>query len=483
MQQKAAGGASAVRYGHCTARQGAQLQEDAADRRQRQVLRLPRLYRLVAPLPVATTPETAVQAAALQAEAPELQHLGTLRQEGQPPAFALPAVPAALNSSLRYLPCTVEGGEAGAAGTAGGSSAAGGGGRGGGAPRVYSKRAVPLLADDPLLPQLVQQARQPTAAAGTQEGGDGSPPPPPPPPPADATADAAAAASQPQFCLAAPAFAALVSTPMLRRGPAWEIPVTILSAEVAARGLQDGSGGGSSSGGSSSSGGGGTVVCLEKPLLHRIMSVRAKQQRLQKYAVLSAGVQAPAAEAQHAQQQQQQAQQATPGRRRTRGSAAAAGTGDSQEQGAAAAAVAPAAAGHAVPHREAAYDCWQLGDCRLLVRSHGRLQLQQEAQQQQQQPQPEGGPPPEEQQEQQEQQPEPGGQHVVLGLKTEYLPDPDRGKWLLWCGPETQIPECRAAPCDSSMHAMPPHPALLADIFGPVRILLLIVLDKLVVLC
>ncbi|PRW56140.1 zinc finger domain containing [Chlorella sorokiniana] len=440
VQQKAAGGASAARYGHCTARQGAQLEQDAADRRQRQVQRLPRLYRLVAPLPVATAPDTAAQAEALMAEALQLLHLGTLRQEGQPPAFTLPATPAPLNSSLRYLPCTVEGGEAGAAGAAaGGSGAAGGSSRGGGAPRVYSKATVPLLAEDPLLPQLAQQARQQAATAGVPWMQDSDVERPPPPPPA--------ADGQPQFCLAASAFAALVSTPMLRRGPAWEIPVTILPADqpAAAAGAElGGSSGGGSGGGSGS--GSGTTVCLEKPMLHRIMSMRAKQQRLQKYAVLSLGLQPSPAEAQHAQQAQQQQQQATPGRRRTRGSAAASAgaEGDSGEAAATAAAAAPAsgaAAGPGMPPREAAYDCWQLGDCRLLVRSHGRLQLQQQEgqQQQQQQQQQDGGsqqggraalqqPGGEQQQqeERQQEQQEAGGQHVVLGLKTEYLPDPDR---------------------------------------------------------
>ncbi len=433
VQQKAAGGASAARYGHCTARQGAQLEQDAADRRQRQVQRLPRLYRLVAPLPVPEAPPPA-QAAALLAAAPQLQHLGTLRREGQPPAFALPAEPALINSSLRYLPCTMEGAAAGAADAAGAagnaaagrSGTAGGSSRGSGAPRVYSKQAVPPLADDPLLPQLVQQAQQAAAASGTAAGGEGAegqeaPPPPPPPAEADAGAE-----GQPLFCVAGSAFVALASAPMLRCAPAWEIPVTILPADEAA----DVPAGGGSGGGSGDGGSGGTVVCLEKPLLQRLMSMRAKQQRLQKYAVLSMGLQQPAA----ASQQAQQAQQPTP-RRRTRSSLAAAASaegGDAEAPTAAAAAANSAPApGPGLPHREAAYDCWQLGSCRLLVRSHGRLQLlqQQDAQQQQeeqQQQQQQGGVPPPPPL-QQQQQAEPGGQHVVLGLKTEYLPDPDRG--------------------------------------------------------
>lgn len=410
------------------------MEQDVADRRQRQVQQLPRLYRLVAPLPVAAAPETPAQAAALLAEAPQLQHLGTLHREGEPPAFGLPAGPALLNSSLRYLPCTVEGSEAGTAGAAGatgGSSTAGGAGRGGGVPRVFSKRAVPLLAGDPALPQLVQQAAG--AAAPLEAAGEEAPPPPPPP---------AAAGGQPLFCLAASAFAALVSTPMLRCGPGWEIPVTILSAEEAAGG---GSGGGASGDGGSSS---DNVVCLEKPLLQRLMAMRAKQQRLQKYAVLSLGVQPPAGAAQQAHQAQQQQ---SPPRRRTRGSAAASagpegGAGEAPAVEAAAPGGNSAAAGPALPQREAAFNCWQLGDCRMLVRSHGRLRLQQqegEGPQQQQQQQPVGQQQQAEQaaeqqqgqqqgeQQQQDEQQQPGeaaGQHVVLGLKTEYLPDPDTGE-------------------------------------------------------
>ncbi|KAI3436542.1 hypothetical protein D9Q98_005958 [Chlorella vulgaris] len=346
--------ASQERYLFCSDRQFSQLEEDGRRRRDRVQQQLPRCYRLreVVPVPQALPP--AAQGGGMQAEAPQLQHLATLRREGQLPLFVQPANNSPIHGDKIYLPASI-------------TAAHGGGGAGGGEPAVasatgaasnrkgeYRKEAVPLLSQDPLLAPMVLQAAQ-------QPG-----------PYVEAVHEAAATA-EPVFAISASAFSAIVSTPLLMRTPAWEIPITIQPAAAE----------------------GGQVVCLEKPLAQRLLPLRAKQQRLQKYAVLSLGVQQQ--QVQHQAEQQQQ--QPDVPRRSTRGAAAAAAASAPSPPSAAKPVV---AAGGPQP-REAAYDCWQLGDCRLLLRSHGRMQLKAQQQEQQQ----------EEQQEQQqeEQQQEQQGQH------------------------------------------------------------------------
>ena len=387
VQQKAAGGTAASRYRQCTARQAAQIEQDVSLRRQRVQLQLPRCYRLLSALPVAQAPPQPAAGAGLglqQQEPLPLQHLGELLREGQPAVFAAPAGGTSIPGDRLYLPASVEAPAAG--GPASLAAALGG---------VLRRQRVPPLAADPLLQQAAAQARQqaaPAAGAGAAEGG------------------ASKEAVQPVYCLAASAFTAIVRTPMEGRQTAWEIPVTIQPSAGAARGEQQPGEDQQEQGQQQ----GGMLVCLDKPLQARQLTQRAKQRRLQKYAVLSLGLQQAGQTGQ--QQEQQQAKQ----RRSSRGAPAMA----------AAAAPGMPAATAGLPPRESAYDCWQLAGCRLVLRSHDRLLFQP------QQPpvgerlgSEQGGPAgaaeaaAAEGGEQGAQQ----ARHVVLALKTEYLPDPDLG--------------------------------------------------------
>ncbi|EFN58612.1 hypothetical protein CHLNCDRAFT_140814 [Chlorella variabilis] len=285
VQQKAAG----VKYQHCTERQGAQLEEDEMGRRQRVHRGLPRCYRLRAVLPVPTpAAAAAADAGRQQAEGLPLRHVAALRREGRPPVFVRPADGATIPGSNIYLPCVVEAPPGGAGRASGGSG------------EVYRKAEVPPLAEDPLLAELAQQAQQ----AQDERA---------------AAAPAADGAAQPLFCLSASAFAAIVSTPMLEGVPAWEIPVTIQQLPPAAAAGAGGEQAGEQQQQQQESG--SVVVCLEKPLLPRMMTLRAKQQRLQKYAVLSLGLQQQPQQEQGGEQPQQQQPRT---RRSTRGTAAAA---------------------------------------------------------------------------------------------------------------------------------------------------------------
>lgn len=450
VQQRATGGTAAQRYQHATARQLAQLEDDEVQRRQRVTRHQPRFFHLRTVLPVGTAP-AAPPAEGQPAEppTPQLRHVALLRRDGQAPLFTVPPSGAKLHGDRRYLPCCVP---AGAAGTAGAAPTL-----------AYRKAAVPPLAEDALLlavapqaliqqpppqqehkrepghvkqqDQLQQQAQEQAQQQQQQEQqaqAQG-------PPAADSSQEQQAQQqAQPLFCLAASAFAAVVSTPMLQRRPAWEIPITVQQLP-AGGGRQEGDRAGMRVSGSTSASW-PTLVCIDKPLQQRVLTMRAKQQRLQKYAVLSlaAGSQEP----RHGQDGAQQAEQGGgQGGAQTRHSARstrsaaptarpAAAEGPEAPQPAGASSAAPA-----LPPREASYDCWQLGDCRLLLRSHGRLlhakapteggskQPGTEAAGQQdgeQDGQAEQG----EEEAQQTQAPE----HVLLGLKTEYLPEEESGE-------------------------------------------------------
>ena len=390
VQQKAAGGTAASRYRQCTARQAAQIEQDVSLRRQRVQQQLPRCYRLLSLLPVAQAPPQAAAGAGpgLQQQEPlPLQHLGELRREGQPAVFAAPSGGTSIPGDRLYLPASVEAPAAG--GPASLAAALGG---------VYRKQRVPPLASDPLLQQAVAQARQQPAPAGSANGGAGE------------------EAVQPLYCLAASAFTAIVRTPMEERQTAWEIPVTIQPSAGAA-GCEQQPGEGQQEQEQQQ---GGMLVCLDKPLQDRQLTQRAKQQRLQKYAVLSLGAQQAA---QAGQQQEQQEQQQAKQRRSSRGAPPAA-----------TATPGTPAATAGLPPRESTYDCWQLGGCRLVLRSHDRLLFQPQQLPVEEREGPEQGPPggaaaaaAAEGGAQQTQQ----ARHVVLALKTEYLPEPDLGMLLL----------------------------------------------------
>ncbi|KAL4440696.1 hypothetical protein ABPG77_000405 [Micractinium sp. CCAP 211/92] len=487
VQQRAAGGTAAQRYQHATARQLAQLEDDEAQRRQRVTRHQPRFFHLRTVLPVGTAPAAPpVEGQPAEPPPPQLRHVALLRRDGQAPLFTVPPSGAKLHGDRRYLPCCVP---AGAAGTAGAAPTL-----------AYRKAAVPPLAEDALLlavaPQaLVQQpppqqehkrepghvkqqdqskqqaqeqAQQQQQQQEQQAQAQG------PPAAASSQEQQAQQQAQPLFCLAASAFAAAVSTPMLQRRPAWEIPITVQQLP-AGGGRQEGDRAGMRvSGGTSSSG--STLVCIDKPLQQRVLTMRAKQQRLQKYAVLSltAGSQEP----RHGQDGAQQAEQgAGQGGAQTRHSARstrsaaptarpAAAEGPEAPQPAGASSAAPA-----LPPREASYDCWQLGDCRLLLRSHGRLlhakapteggskQPGTEAAGQQdgeQAGQAEQG----EEEAQQTQAPE----HVLLGLKTEYLPEEESEEFTVdeLCRWWLRLHICPTADALLAAHVHVPHSKLLS---------------------
>lgn len=446
VQQRAAGGAAAQRYQHATARQLAQLEDDAAQRRQRVTQTQPRFFHLRAVLPVATAPAApAAETLAAEQDPLQLQHVATLRRAGQVPLCEVPPSGTKLHGDRRYLPCCVPAGAASAAGTAA-------------RPQVYRKEVVPPLADDPLLLEVARQAlgqqerQQPQqeqeqlqqddamAAGSEQEQQD------------QQQDQQAQQQAQPLFCLATSAFVAIVGTPMLQRRPAWEIPITVqhLPADKEPPG-GDAAGAAAGAGGASSSG--PAIVCIDKPLQQRVLTMRTKQQRLQKYAVLSlvACGQQRAGQAQQRDAEQQAGQEGQQGqapvRRSTRSAQRPAATAPAE--GAAAAgsstpggSVAPeasAARGSAVallPPREASYDCWQLGGSRLLLRCHGRMQLSAPiAEGDGAQPAQAGGEDAVQagggqqgERAQQAAQHAHQAQHVLLALKTEYLPEEESGE-------------------------------------------------------
>ena len=118
IQQRAAGGAAAQRYQHASARQLAQLEDDAAQRRQRVARHQPRLFHLRAVLPVDAAPPApaAGDQPSTELPAPELRHVAALRQDGEAPLFAAPPSGAKLLGDRLYLPCTVLAGRARRAG-------------------------------------------------------------------------------------------------------------------------------------------------------------------------------------------------------------------------------------------------------------------------------------------------------------------------------------------------------------------------------
>ena len=181
---------------------------------------------------------------------------------------------------------------------------------------------------------------------------------------------------------------------MQDRSPAWEIPITVLEQEQQQQEQQKGHVTTAK------------LVLVDKPLLGRLETMRAKQQRLQKYAVLSLGIRKEQPVQQQLQQQQQQ--QDAPRRRpatRLRASTQAANAGAETAAPDVAATAAPS-----FPSRETAYDCWQLGSHRLVVRSHGLLERQlQEGERQQFGEQLQG-------------------EQVLLAVSPEYLPEPDLGE-------------------------------------------------------
>ncbi|KAL4457520.1 hypothetical protein ABPG75_012385 [Micractinium tetrahymenae] len=503
VQQRAAGGAAAQRYQHATARQLAQLEDDAAQRRQRVTQQLPRCFHLRAVLPVPTAPAApAADGRPAQPPTPQLRHVAMLRREGQAPLFEVPAGGTKLHGDRLYLPCSVP---AGAAGSAAAAPA-----------QVYRKQAVAPLAEDPLLPELALQALQ--AKKGTdqqqqqgqeQQGQEqqGQERDMQQEPPATAGSEQQQQQGQPLFCLAASAFSDIVGTPMLQRRPAWEIPITIQPlpapvGEQAGEAAVDGRASGS------------VMVCIDKPLQQRVLTMRAKQQRLQKYAVLSMAA--------HSKRPQGQAQQhrgaageaegeaekgETPARhstRSTRGAAAAGAAEAGRASGETKAAGAAGAAPAGLPPREAAYDCWQLGGTRLLLRSHGRMMLQpaavsanggdmqaggegagqqaeqggqqagqhegqqggQQAQDAGEEGEKDGGQEEaqeqakQQQQAQQEQQP----QHVLLALKTEYLPEEEREEFTVdeLCCWWLRLSVCPTADALLAAHVHVPHSKLLS---------------------
>jgi hypothetical protein len=396
---------STVRYHHCTARQEAQLEEDARARRRR-VQRLPRLCRLRVLLPAAPL---SAAAAAGPPQPPQLVHLGCLLRSGEPPRFVPPASEASIPGNWLYLPATGQPGGGGGDGTAAGS------GTPGVAKQPYRKAEVPPLAEDSLLGELAQQARRHNSGAG------------PAPEASTAAAEAELQLQQPVFCLAATAFAAIVSTPALQGQQAWEIPVTVCAPSE------------QEAGGPTA---GGPMVCLDKPLPQRSLRQRDRQSRLQKYGVLSLGVQWPGQPAAQGAAQDGGPQNAAPQRRSTR-SAAAGGPAPPD-------AATLAGRGAALPPREGSYDAWQLGSRRLLVRAHGCLLLDEHPDQQQEQAAGQQDEAPEQQKHQgqngheeaQQEATDGGGgaatqpptlaRRTVLAASTEYLPEPDIGEW--WWG-------------------------------------------------
>ena len=374
------------RYMHCTARQEAQLGDDMVLRR-RQVAALPRLYRLQATCPVPELPDPNLPQPPVAAA--QLQHMGQLRAVGDPLRVALPPAGTILAGDKLYLPASLAEGSS----QKGASGPSRGGGGGGG---VFRKLRPPPLAADPVLLELAGQVEAQQQQQGGQGGGGGGGSNGQPP--------------APLFSLAASAMAAVACTVGQHYLTSWEIPVRITeqSAPVSG-GAPDGAGDSRGTGAAAS--GGRRRIFLDKPLLPRGSTLRARQHLLQKYAWLSAAV---------------------------RQAAETAGTGDQP------------ATGGGVPTREASYDEWRLGSHRLLVRSHGRLlapaqlpsaaddgageaecaagsggsgdgspdqQQNQRRVRQRQQAQ---------QQQQQQDQPPASTEPVVLSLKEEYLPDPDR---------------------------------------------------------
>eukprot|EP00887_Chlorella_sp_A99_P002698 scaffold6.g2698.t1 len=328
----AAVAARAERYTHCTSRQAAQLEQDMAQRRAHQALALPRYYRLQAAAPLPPLE------AALPAEAARLRHVALRGAAGVPPRAAPPPVRAALDARKLYLPAAVDLPPAEAVQAAQAAGQRSGQRSGGGAPAapgVYLKARPPPVECDPTMLCLAAQLEreQQEQGQGATDGGSGG---------------------GAVFCLAASALAAVAGTVLRQYATSWEVPVRITegggSAEEGGHSAEPGPERGGASGG------GGKRVFLGKPLLPRTATMRQRQHRLQKYAWLSAAVQ-------HAEQQAEQVEQAEQ-------QAALDGTSAAPGR---AGAVAAAAAAVGLAPRETTYNEWRVGPRRLLVRAHGRL--------------------------------------------------------------------------------------------------------------
>ncbi|GAB4822948.1 hypothetical protein N2152v2_009994 [Parachlorella kessleri] len=486
------------RYTHCTPRQAAQIEADFACRRER-VRSLPQVYRLSSVLPIPPSEGTAAHrpehSTAQLAEhgAPALRHVATLG--GSPPAWVEAVAAAGLE---------VGGGNLGTVPPAGGNGAAGGEcivagpwqqqqqRREG---RPYRKHATAELSHDATLTHLLTQRLRPALAAAAAAGKDDG----------DATDTDSSSAGACVCCLAASAFTALAATPMAGNGPGWELPITVAEAPAAimredtvaavvdtcwqAQPQQAQQPAGGQEGQQAQQPAGEPegqqqqpeqqakdpqdqqpphqqgqlvevgivpprrVVYVDKPLVPRLLSLRRKQARLHKYAVLSAALRSAehAAEqaAEHAEPGDQHAGQPVP----PAASPRAGQHGVGQSMGCSVQSSSPAG----LAPRHACYDLWTLGGLPLVVRSHDRaLWPAGQAQQAQREGAPTGleGASKQQQREQDHLHggvadtvagAPPTGQLVVPVVRAEYLPPPDAEELTVQASEELAAWWCKAA--------------------------------------